>query len=193
MHGANRLGTNSLLDAVLNGKVTGQTIVQDLRNLSRGDLPEDWDGKSKKEVEFFMKQPTGGEKVAAIRHDLQETMMKRCGVFRNETDLKAQLEYIKECQARFRKIAIDDHGVNFNSDLTEAMELGHLLDFAEIVVEGALLRTESRGGHSRTDYKKRDDDKFLKHTLAWKTDKGVRITFEKPVIITDYKPMERKY
>jgi succinate dehydrogenase / fumarate reductase flavoprotein subunit len=193
VHGANRLGTNSLLDAVLNGWVTGQTIVKDLKNLSRGDLPDDWDGKSKREVEFFMKNSGGGEKVAAIRRDLQETMMKRCGVFRNEVDLKGQLGYIKECQARFQKIAIDDHGLNFNSDLTEAMELGHLLDFAEIVVEGALLRTESRGGHARTDYKKRDDEKFLKHTLAWKTDKGVRITFEKPVVITDYKPMERKY
>jgi len=193
VHGANRLGTNSLLDAVANGRVSGQTIARDIKNLDWAELPADFDGKSKKEVEFFFTNPPSGEKVASIRKDLQESMMLNCGVFRNEADLKKQAEKVKECNARFKKIALEDKGEKFNSELTEAMELGHLLDFAGAIVEGALLRTESRGGHFRKDFPKRDDAKFLKHTLAWKKDDAIRLTFEKPVVITNYQPMERKY
>jgi len=193
VHGANRLGTNSLLDAVANGRVTGRTIARDVKNLDRGDLPADFDGKSKKEVEFFFTNSSGGEKAASIRKDLQESMMLNCGVFRNEADLKKQAETVNECNARFKKVAMDDKGEKFNSELTEAMELGHLLDFAGAIVQGALSRTESRGGHFRKDYPKRDDAKFLRHTLAWQTPDGVRLTFEKPVVITNYQPMERKY
>jgi succinate dehydrogenase / fumarate reductase flavoprotein subunit len=192
VHGANRLGTNSLLDAVLNGRVTGRTITRDIKNLEWADLPDDFDGKSHKEVEFLFKA-SGKEKVAAIRKDLQESMMKNCGVFRNEADLKKQTEKVRECEVRYKNITIDDKSEKFNSDLTEAMELGHLLDFAETIVQGALNRTESRGGHFRKDFPKRDDAKFLKHTLAWKTPEGIRLTFEKPVVITNYQPMERKY
>jgi succinate dehydrogenase / fumarate reductase flavoprotein subunit len=193
VHGANRLGTNSLLDAVLHGRRAGRTIVEDIKNLDWVDLPEDADGKSRKEVELFLKGSSGGEKTAAIRRELQETMMTLCGVFRNESDLKKQFDCIKECQERFRNIVIDDRGQQFNTDLTEVIELGHLLEFAEVIVKGALLRTECRGGHYRMDYEKRDDENFLVHTLAWRTDDGLKITFEKPVVITEYQPMERKY
>ncbi len=193
VHGANRLGTNSLLDAVLHGLATGRGILNDIKNLDWKDLPDDVDGDSQKEVEFFMQGSGGNDKVAAIRRELQDTMMKHCGVFRNQADLEKQIQCVKDCQERFKNVTIDDRGMQFNTDLIEGIEMGHLLDFAEVLVQGALLRTESRGGHSRTDYQKRDDENFLKHTLAWRTEEGLRITFEKPVVITDYQPMVRKY
>ena len=193
VHGANRLGTNSLLDAVSNGRIAGKSIVKDIPNLEWSDLPEDYDGKAKKEVELYLKGNADGERVAAIRKDLQETMMVNCGVFRNEADLTKQIDIVKECEERFKKVTIDDRSEKFNSELTEAIELGHLLDFAGIIVKGAIHRTESRGGHYRKDHEKRDDVNFLKHTLAWKKDEEIKLTYEKPVVITDYQPMERKY
>jgi succinate dehydrogenase / fumarate reductase flavoprotein subunit len=197
VHGANRLGTNSLLEAVTFGRIAGKSMVKDLPHLSWEELPEKAVEPALIEVDTLLKAD-GKEKVSAIRNDLQESMTKRCGVFRNGKDLADQLEYIKECQTRYKKIGITDKGSKFNTDLTEAIELGHLLDFSEVVVLGALERKECRGAHYRKDFEKngkgiRDDANWLKHTLAYREPDGkIRLDY-KPVVITRYQPMERKY
>jgi len=197
VHGANRLGTNSLLEAVSFGRFAGKSIVKDLPNLTWGELSDKAADFAEEEVNTIISSK-GGEKVATIRADLQETMMDRCGVFRNGKDLSDQLDYVRECQMRFKEITIDDKGDKFNTDLMEAIELGHLLDFSEVIVLGALEREECRGAHYRKDFEKdgkgiRDDEKWLKHTLAFREPNGkIRLDY-KPVVITKFQPMERKY
>ena len=192
VHGANRLGTNSLLEAVLFGRRAGRSAVADLSNTGFTDLPSNPREMAELEINRILTS-TGSEKVANIRADLQESMTKRCGVFRNEKYLKDQLEYVKGLQDRFKHIAIDDKSMIFNTDLMEAVELSHLLEFAELIVTGALERKESRGAHSRTDYPKRDDINWLKHTMAWRNPEG-GVEFDwRPVIITRFEPKERTY
>jgi succinate dehydrogenase / fumarate reductase flavoprotein subunit len=197
VHGANRLGTNSLLDAVTFGRVAGKSIVEDLPNLKFEEIPPEAGKPAVEEIDWLFKV-NGKEKVASIRYDLQDSMMKRCGVFRNGKDLAEQLEYVRELQIRYKNISIDDKGEKFNSDLMEAVELGHLLDFAEVIVLGALERKECRGAHHRKDFEKdgkgiRDDVNWLKHTLAFRDADGkIRLDY-KPVVITTMQPKERKY
>jgi succinate dehydrogenase / fumarate reductase flavoprotein subunit len=192
VHGANRLGTNSLLEASLFGRRAGKSIVRFLRE--RRDFPElpaDAAGAAIKEVEWFL-SANGTERVADIREELQKRMTTECGIFRNSEKLKAMVSDLKNLEKRFKNIRIEDRSRTFNYDLLEAIELGHMLDFAEIIVSGAIAREESRGAHSRTDFPKRDDAKWLKHTLAWKD--GDRIRFDyKPVVITRFQPKERTY
>lgn len=192
VHGANRLGTNSLLEAVTFGRIAGRSALKDLPDIPWSDLPKEPRAMAQEEVNRIL-GANGSEKVADIRMDLQETMTLRCGVFRNEKDLKAQLDFVIELQERFKKIKIDDKGEVFNTDMMEAIELGHLLEFAQLIVIGALERKESRGAHYRKDFPKRDDDNWLKHTLAWRDSNGkVRFDWRK-VVITRFQPMERKY
>jgi len=199
VHGANRLGCNSLLEAVTFGRRAGRSALADLPNLEWRDLPEDAraeelsvGGSIEQEVASLLKS-NGTEKVANIRRDLQESMTRRCGVFRNGKDLSAQLGYILELKDRYQKIGVQDKGMIFNTELLEALEVGHLLNFAELIVSGALSREESRGAHSRVDFPKRDDVNWLKHTLAWKKPEGgVRFEWRK-VVITKYEPKERVY
>jgi len=145
-------------------------------------------------IDSFMTNK-GKEKHALIRDELQENMTKYVGVFRNETDMLKLGKIITDLQARFKNVSIDDKGGTFNLDLLEALEVGSLLDFSEVIVAGALSRQESRGAHYRTDFPKRDDKKWLKHTLAWKTDKGIKLDFSRKVTIDmdRYPPLERKY
>jgi len=197
VHGANRLGTNSLLEAVTFGRVAGQAILEDLPNLTLEELPEGAGKEAQAEVDWVF-NANGAEKTAKIRSDLQDSMTKRCGVFRNGKDLEEQLTFVRECQERYKHIKIDDKGDKFNSDLMEAIELGHILDFAETIVLGALERKECRGAHYRTDCEKdgkgiRDDANWLKHTLAFREPDGkIRLDY-KPVVITTMQPKERKY
>ncbi|HEX05393.1 MAG TPA: succinate dehydrogenase/fumarate reductase flavoprotein subunit, partial [Bacteroidetes bacterium] len=121
-----------------------------------------------------------------------------CGVFRSKKQLVNQKAKVQELEERFKHITVDDKSDQFNTDLLEAIELGHLLKFSGAIVEGGLAREESRGGHSRTDFPKRDDDKFLKHTLAWRNGAKWDLSFEKDVILKGvthpgFEPMERKY
>ncbi|MBZ0264932.1 succinate dehydrogenase flavoprotein subunit [bacterium] len=198
VHGANRLGTNSLLEALLFGRRAGKQIVEDLPHLDFGELPADYEGAAKEEVDRMMTS-TGKEKVGTIRKELQETMMIDCGVFRTKGQLEKQREKILELQDRYKHVTIDDKSQRFNTDLLEAIEMSHMLEFSGAIVEGALQREESRGGHSRKDFPKRDDEKFLKHTLAYKQDDGSwKLTFDKEVILKGihhqgFEPMERKY
>ncbi|MBS1261136.1 MAG: Succinate dehydrogenase flavoprotein subunit [Calditrichaeota bacterium] len=197
VHGANRLGTNSLLEALLFGRRAGKQIVEDVHDLEFPNLPPDYEDAARGEIEFI-RNNRGGEKVGTLRGELQDSMMIDCGVFRTKEQLQKQKEKVAELADRFRHIQIDDNGDQFNTDLLEAIELGHLLDFSGAIVEGALLREESRGGHYRKDFPKRDDDKFLRHTLAWKRNGDWELTFEKEVVLKGvshpgFEPKERKY
>ncbi len=198
VHGANRLGTNSLLDINVFGKRAGRYAVEYVKDAEQTPLPED----AELEVVQMIKKirsAKGKEKVAAIRKELQETMDKNAQVFRTEESLDEALEKIEELRVRYEKISIQDQGKRFNTDLLEAIELGFLLDLAEVTVVACRERRESRGAHLREDYPDRDDKNYLVHSMAYKTEKPNRSTKTnvkidwKPVVITNYKPMERKY
>jgi len=138
-------------------------------------------------------QSGGRETSGAIRAELQESMMENVSVFRQNESLSAALDKIKALKARYKNLSIQDKGGCFNRDLLDAIELGHLLDLAEVITHSALIREESRGAHSREDFPDRDDKKFLAHTMAlYDADRGPQI-FTKPVAITKFEPKERKY
>ncbi len=194
VHGGNRLGTNSLLEAVVFGRRAGKSIVRFLtaNGTELPDLPQENIDAAMDRVEK-LRNNTGNEKAGVLRKELQEVMMNKVGVFRDEARLKEAVEKVHELQERAKNIQIDDKGMKFNTDLTEALELDNLLHFSDLIVGGALNRQESRGAQSRKDFPKRDDVNWLKHTIAYKKPDG-SISFDyKPVIITKFEPKERKY
>jgi len=191
VHGANRLGTNSLLDIIVFGRRAGKAMTEFIRNNDFAPLPKDADKPVREKIERISKSD-GKESMAELRQKLQDQMMDKCSVYRDEKSLMAVRETVRELKARYQNIHIDDHTRTFNTDLLDAIELGYLLDNAEIIVEGALARKESRGAHYRDDFTKRDDKNWLKHTFAYKTEKGVKLEY-KPVTITKFQPKERKY
>ena len=192
VHGANRLGTNSLLDIVVFGRRGGLHMAQFAREADFAPLDLEPAEKLQEELDRLRSREEG-ERVADIRDDLQQTMMDDAGVFRTADSLQNAKKKISELKDRYRKIAIDDPGRSFNTDLVEALELGFLLDLAAVLLEGALARKESRGGHYREDFPTRDDENFLKHTLAYrKSEEDIEIKY-KPVKLGKYTPQERKY
>ena len=196
VHGANRLGTNSLLDINVFGRRAGIAAADYATTHDFVDLPGDPQGQTMALVEGI-RSATGAERVARIRKDLQETMDLNAQVYRTEATLKQALTDIAELKRRYRHISVQDKGTRYNTDLLEAIELGFLLDLAEVTVVSALERKESRGGHAREDYPTRDDVNFMRHTMAYRVtdangDTGVRLDY-KPVAMTRYEPMERKY
>jgi len=192
VHGANRLGCNSTMDCAVYGRRTGRTMAKFIsQGATKADLPKDALDRGKSKVESLL-AAKGKESPAAIRDELQQTMMVNCGVFREEKLLKKQLEIIKALQGRFKEIEVGYKGRRFNTELLDAIELGNMLDFVETIVVGGLARTESRGAHHRTDFPKRDDGNWMKHTLAWKTESGIRLDY-KPVVVTRFQPEERKF
>lgn len=191
VHGANRLGTNSLLDINVFGKRAGIYAVEYAKDAKFVDVPQDAIAETVKLIEH-MRNATGTEKIAVIRKELQDTMDKNAQVYRTEESLNEALEKIKELRKRYEHIQVQDRGKRFNTDLLEAIELGFLLDLAEVLAYTARERRESRGGHFREDYETRNDEKFMVHSMAYKTDDEIKIGW-KPVTITNYPPMERKY
>ncbi len=194
LHGANRLGTNSLQDATTFGRIAGKSISKYIRENGYEELPKNPFDRAKAKIDHLM-NGKGKERAADIRKELQENMMNLVGVFRNEKDMLKLKGIIKELQERYKEVTIDDKSNAFNLDLLEAFELGNLLSFSEVIVEGAIARQESRGAHYRTDYPKRNDKNWLKHTLAWKTEDGVKLDHTKEVVIywDRFPPKERKY
>ncbi|WP_413318678.1 succinate dehydrogenase flavoprotein subunit [Agrococcus sp. 1P02AA] len=197
VHGANRLGTNSLLDINVFGKRAGNHAVAYAQSADFVDMPTDAaDGVVKLLAQ--LREGSGSENVAEIRKALQETMDRNAQVFRTEETLQTALADIAALRQRYPNVRIHDRGRRFNTDLLEAVELGFLLDLAEIVVVSAINRKESRGAHMRDDYPTRDDVNFMQHTMAYRTagDTGVpqeiRLDW-KPVRMTNYEPQERKY
>jgi succinate dehydrogenase / fumarate reductase flavoprotein subunit len=197
VHGANRLGTNSLLDINVFGRRSGIAAAEySSKVASHVELPEDPASLVVEQIER-LRSSTGNERVADIRRELQETMDANVMVFRTEQTIKTAVEKIAELRERYRNVSIQDKGKRFNTDLLEAVELGNLLDLAEVMAVSALARKESRGGHYREDYPNRDDVNFMRHTMAYREvgDDGtesIRLDY-KPVVQTRYQPMERKY
>jgi succinate dehydrogenase / fumarate reductase flavoprotein subunit len=196
VHGANRLGTNSLLDINVFGRRAGIAAAEYATTHDHVDLPEDAQGYTIGLVEN-LRSSNGSERVAVLRKAMQETMDLNAQVYRTETTLKQALADIQELRRRYRNVSIQDKGARYNTDLLEAIELGFLLDLAELVVIGAIERKESRGGHAREDYPARDDVNFMRHTMAYRrpTEDGETdvVLDYKPVVVTRYQPMERKY
>jgi succinate dehydrogenase / fumarate reductase flavoprotein subunit len=192
VHGANRLGTNSLLDIVVFGRRGGAAMAKYVNDASHADLPKHVEDETRGQVER-LRAGTGGENVADIRGRLQEEMMDKASVFRTDESLRTVLGTVRSLRERYERASIQDKGEIFNYDLTEAIELGFLIDLAESLVVSALARTESRGAHFRDDHPTRDDANWMRHTLAFRTDeRDVRLDY-KPVVGGKYEPMERKY
>ncbi|MFE7898989.1 succinate dehydrogenase flavoprotein subunit [Streptomyces sp. NPDC057424] len=196
VHGANRLGTNSLLDINVFGKRAGIAAAEYAQKAEFVELPENPAELVLEQVER-LRDATGNERVAELRRELQDTMDANVMVFRTEQTIKTAVEKIAELRERYKNVSIQDKGKRFNTDLLEAVELGNLLDLAEVMAVSALARKESRGGHYREDYPNRDDVNFMRHTMAYREvgadgSETVRLDY-KPVVQTRYQPMERKY
>jgi succinate dehydrogenase / fumarate reductase flavoprotein subunit len=199
VHGSNRLGTNSLLDINVFGKRAGKAAVEYVKTAEFQPLPENPAGGVQKILDM-VRSGDGTERIAVIRKELQDSMDRNAQIFRTDESLEEVTKLIEKLRARYKNIQLQDKGKRFNTDLLEAVELGFLLDLAEVLVYSARSRKESRGGHMREDYPKRDDENFLVHTMAYlvgdpeSEDAGDHIRLDwKPVVITNYPPMERKY
>ena len=216
VHGSNRLGTNSLLDINVFGKRAGISAAEYAQTAPWVDLPEAPEAAVVEQLESMRGRPQG-ERVSDVRRELQQTMDTNAQVFRTADSLREAFGEIQVLQERYTRVSVQDKGRAFNTDLIEALELGFLLDIAETVVVGALNRRESRGGHFREDYPKRDDENFMEHTMAYRRVPGVPVDSPalsapqgeevpdpgpgrpvvllgtKPVVTTVYQPMERKY
>lgn len=195
VHGANRLGTNSLLDINVFGRRAGIAAAEYATSAEFVELPEQPTEMVDAWIETMLSDH-GHERVADIRTELQATMDNNASVFRTEETLKQALTDVHALKERYDHVRVHDKGKRFNSDLLEAIELGFLLEMAEVTVVGALNRKESRGGHAREDYPDRDDVNYMRHTMAYKKGTGLLSDIEldyKPVVQTRYEPMERKY
>jgi succinate dehydrogenase / fumarate reductase flavoprotein subunit len=196
VHGANRLGTNSLLDINVFGRRAGIAAAAYAAENDFVPLPEDASAQVEEMLER-LRSGEGGESVAQIRKELQETMDANAMVYRTEATLKQAIADIAALKERYKNVSVQDKGKRFNTDLLEAVELGNLLDLAEVLAVSALARNESRGGHYREDYPNRDDVNFMRHTMAYRevgADGKTTIRLDyKPVVQTRYQPMERKY
>jgi succinate dehydrogenase / fumarate reductase flavoprotein subunit len=199
VHGSNRLGTNSLLDINVFGKRSGNNAAEYVKTAPWIELPDDPAAGVRTLVENA-RNSNGTERIAVIRRELQESMDRNAQVFRTAESLTEVTEVIHNLRERYKNILVQDKGKRFNTDLLEAIELGFLLDLAEVVVYSALNRKESRGAHMREDFPTRDDANHMKHTMAYlsgdamSSDAGDHIRLDwKPVVVTRYQPMERKY
>jgi succinate dehydrogenase / fumarate reductase flavoprotein subunit len=191
VHGANRLGTNSLLDIVVFGKHAGLRAAEYAKGTDFTPLPADPQGFARQQLEA-LRSANGKENVFQISQEMKKEMFDNMGVFRTQETMTHALNKIHELQERVKHIKLSDTGRIFNTELLNAWELTNLLDLAEVTTASALARQESRGGHAREDFPKRDDANWLKHTLAWKKNGKVELNY-KPVVITKYQPKERVY
>ncbi len=191
IHGANRLGTNSLVDIVVFGRRGGKQMAEYMRRTDLPALPANPDGFATEVVDRLLRG-AGTESVGAIRAEMQQVMFEDAFVVRTGDGLRKASEAIRGLKERYARAGIQDRSRTFNTDLMEAIELGFMLDCAELVAAGALAREESRGGHYRSDFPTRDDVNWLKHTLAYLEPEGVRMA-SKPVTITRFEPKERVY
>lgn len=191
VHGANRLGGNSLLDAVVFGRRVGQAASGYAKETALPEFPEDALAAVARDIAFIMDK-TSGERAASVRDELAATMAAYVGVFRDKNRLDSALALIIKLKERYKNIYLEDKGEIFNTELIAIFELGHLLTVAECIVRSAINREESRGAHYRMDFPDRDDKNWLKHTLLFKDDGNIKIKFT-DVAITRHRPMERKY
>ena len=193
LHGANRLGTNSTAECLVWGGISGAEIAKFIDgNPPMLDLPKGRIEAEEKRIFGEILNMNGEENPYQIRRELREAVDQHLGVYRDGEDMKVGWEKIKKLSARFRKIKVTDKGRVYNSNLINVLEIQNLLDQAHAFMAAAIAREESRGAHARRDFKTRDDEKWLKHTLVFYTPDGPRLDY-KPVTMTKWKPVERKY
>jgi succinate dehydrogenase / fumarate reductase flavoprotein subunit len=191
LHGANRLGCNSLLDLVVFGRRTGMSMAAGLHELDWGELPPRPADETEDRIRR-LRERRSGERAHALRTAMQQVMMADCSVYRHHDGLLRALGELRELLTRYEQVVIDDKGQRFNTDLLEALELEGLLRLAEIMLVSALAREESRGAHYREDFPNRDDEHWLRHTLVRHTDQGPAVSY-KPVTVTRFQPKPRVY
>ena len=191
VHGANRLGTNSLVDLVVFGRRAGRHMLSYIDESEWAPLPADPEFVSRAQVSSLLSRKSG-ERAAVIRERMQTIMMDNVSVVRDDAGLREAQAVVRDLKNAYATVALDDHGLTFNTELLEALELGYMLDCAEAIVHGALAREESRGAHYRSDFEARDDVNWLAHTLVYKSSGGLEVE-KKPVTITEFEPKERKY
>jgi fumarate reductase flavoprotein subunit len=193
INGANRLGSNSLTECLVFGARAGRSAVDFAQRAGEANEARLLE-QAQAEVGRIeaLRGKHGGEKIAQIRRDLHTTMERGCGVFRSETSMQETASIVADLKGRYQDLGLSDTSKVFNTEITMALELGNMLDIAEAVVNAAILRKESRGSHTRTDFQTRNDAEFLKHTMVHFAPEGPRIDY-KPVTITRWQPEERKY
>ncbi|MBM4408832.1 MAG: succinate dehydrogenase flavoprotein subunit [Chloroflexi bacterium] len=192
VHGANRLGTNSLVDLLVFGRRAGLQMAREVGGVDLPILARNVEEPVRAELRAIRDRPSG-ESASRLRRELADVMMDQVGVFRDEPTLSMALPKVRELRERYERVSVQDKGRTFNTDLLEARELGYLLDCAETTVAAALARRESRGAHSREDFPERDDVNFLSHTLAYRGAPGRPTLRYKPVTITRFAPKPRTY
>ncbi len=171
VHGANRLGANSVLEALLFGRFVGKTMVDEIDSIELRPATEDDAKTALAEIDWVLSN-NGDETITGLREELQQCMTANAGAFRTEETLKTAIDKVKELRKRYKNIRIRDKSKVFNTELQEAIEFGHMLDYSAFIVESAVARKESRGAHFREDFDTRDDENFLKHTMAYMDDNG---------------------
>jgi succinate dehydrogenase / fumarate reductase flavoprotein subunit len=192
VHGANRLGTNSLLDLVVFGRRGGIAMAEFCQTADLPPLPANPTAFAEEQFSRLLSVQKG-EPAAKLREEMQDVMQDDVGIYRTGEGMSAALGRIRDLQQRYAGVVVGDKGTRFNTDLLEAWELGNLLDLAEVTTVAALNRQESRGAHMREDFEKRDDVNWLKHTLTTRVGDGpIDITY-KPVTIGQFQPKERVY
>ncbi|MBT4030443.1 MAG: succinate dehydrogenase flavoprotein subunit [Campylobacteraceae bacterium] len=193
VHGANRLGANSVLEALFFGRHVGQSIVTDVKaGIEFKDAKTEDSSAAIARLEKI-RTSSGNERVPALRDELQQSMTDNAGVFRTEESLVKQKDILKDLKTRFADVRIDDDSKIYNTDLQEAVELGHMIDFSAFIVEGAILRKESRGAHYREEFQTRDDENFLKHTMTYMDENGELSTEYMDVVLGNHELAERTY
>lgn len=192
VHGANRLGSNSLLECVVYGRRTGAAIAQYVQTRKLPEVNGDcYITETETQIQALLDQP-GQYRIAEIRQAYQDCMTDHCGVFRTEAVMREGLAKLKEIQQKYTQIRLDDKGKLWNTEITEALELRSLLIVGDMILTSALNRQESRGSHFREDFSQRDDQNFLKHTLTYYSPAGIDLDYM-PVVVNMFEPQERKY
>ena len=192
VHGANRLGTNSLLDLVVFGKHAGLRAAEYAKEAPFQPLPEHPTEFASSQFERI-RHASGKENAFDISTKMKKVMFDDMGIFRSGKGMENALQVIRQLKERYQHVSVTDTGKIFNMELMNVWELGNLLDLAELTTVSAIARTESRGGHSREDYPDRDDKNWLKHTMAWVDETGKIDLKYKPVVLTKYEPKVRTY
>ncbi|MDE5109294.1 MAG: FAD-binding protein, partial [Trichodesmium sp. St17_bin3_1_1] len=192
VHGANRLGSNSLLECVVYGRRTGAAIAEFVEGRKLPDIEEERYLKEARAKIQGLLDHSGEYRINFLREQFQDAMSQHCGVFRSQDVMEQGFEKLEQLQQQYQQVYLDDRGKLWNTEIIEALELRSIIVVGETILSSALSRKESRGAHSREDFTERNDEDFLRHTLAYYSLAGIDIGY-RPVTISMFEPKERKY